>query len=125
MGLSTYARNGIANGFVNGVPFVVPVQCFSLHDGNPGDEGTNAATTLIGTDEERAQATSSDATTGSTTSTGDPATWSITETATITYLGQHDAFSGGNWLGAIVVDQPVTVADGDIVTLSSFTATVV
>ena len=38
MGLSTYARNGIANGFVNGVPFVVPVQCFSLHDGNPGDE---------------------------------------------------------------------------------------
>ena len=62
----------------------------------PGDEGTNAATTLIGTDEERAQATSSDATTGSTTSTGDPATWSITEAATITYLGQHDAFSGGN-----------------------------
>ena len=94
MGLSTYSRNGIANGFINGVPFVVPRQCFSLHDGNPAT-GTNAATTLIGTDEERAQVTSSDATTGSTASTGDPATWSITEAATITYLGQHDVRSPG------------------------------
>ena len=34
MGLSTYSRNGIANGFINGVPSSCPSNA-SLHDGNP------------------------------------------------------------------------------------------
>lgn len=123
MGLSEYARNGIVNGVFTNAPFVVPVVAASLHNGNPGDEGTNAAATLVSADSDRAQITSAAADGGTAASTGDPATWHITEAGTITYLGLHDAFSGGNWLGMTPVDQPTQVADGDTVTLSTFSGT--
>lgn len=126
MPLSTYARDGIANGVVNNTPFVVPVLCATLHDGDPGSAtGTNAATTLVDTEEDRAQIVSSASSNGVASSTGETTTWTVEEATTLTHIGLHDAFSAGNWMGAEQLDQPVQVADGDVVTLSSFTFTVV
>ena len=125
MPISTYARNGIANGFMNNTPFVVPVVCGTLHDGDPGyATGTNAATTLVDTEEDRSQIFSAAAVNGVTTSTGETE-WTIEETTltTLTHIGTHDAFSGGNWLGSEPLDQPVQVIDGDVVALASFTFT--
>ena len=124
MPISTYLRNGIANGVMNNQALVVPVFCGTLHDGDPGfATGSNAATTLVNTVEDRAQITSAAAVNGVVSSTGEPATWTIEEATTLTHLGTYDAFSAGNWLGSEPLDQPVTVADGDTVTLSAFTFT--
>lgn len=120
MGASTYLRNGIVDSVLRNQPLVVPVFCGSLHDSNPGDDGANAATSLVNTVEDRAQITSSASVDGFGASTGDPATWEVEEATTITHLGAHDAFTAGNWLGAVPVAQPVTVADGDVVHLASF-----
>lgn len=123
MGLSEYAKNGQADTLWGGQPFVVPTVAASLHNGNPGDEGTNATSTLISADSDRAQITCAAADGGTAASTGDPATWHITEAGTVTYIGLHDAFSGGNWLGMTPVDTPAQVADGDIVKLTTFSGT--
>jgi len=123
MSLSAYARNGIVDGLLRNQPFVVPVFCGSLHDGNPGVEGGSAAGTLVDTEEERGQIVSAASSNGIGNSTGDGATWVATEATTITYIGFHDAFTSGNWLGAEPLAQPVQVADGDTITLSTFTAT--
>lgn len=123
MGISTYLRNGTVNGWVNNQPLVVPTFCASLHDGNPTDEGTNAATTLIDTEEDRSQITATDAASGTATGTGDPAKWTVEEHTTLTNIGYHDAIAAGNFLGQSPVDQPVEVFDGDIVHLALFSVT--
>ena len=122
MGFSAYLRNGVTDSILRNQPLVVPVFAVSLHDSDPGDEGTSAASSLVSTEEERAQVTASASMDGLGQSTGDPATWEITEASstTITYIGGHDAFTSGNWLGAAQVAQPVTVVDGDVVHLASF-----
>lgn len=123
MSLSAYARNGIVDGLLRNQPFVVPVLCGSLHDGDPLIEGGSAAGTLIDTAVERAPITSSAAVSGSSANTGDPASWEIEESTTITHIGLHDALTSGNWLGREPVAQPVQVADGDTVRLTTFTVT--
>lgn len=121
MGLSTYARNGMVNGVLTNTPFVVPVVCASLYDSDPDeDDGSNAATALVATESARSQVTSASAVDGTGTSTGDPATWVVTEATTITHVGCYDAASSGNWLGSERVDQPTAVADGDTVKLLTF-----
>ncbi len=120
MGASEYLRDGIVNSVLRNQPLVVPIFCGSLHDGDPGDDGGNAVASQVNSVEDRAQITSSASTDGVGASTGDPATWEVEEATTITHLGAHDAITGGNWLGAAQVAQPVTVADGDTVTLASF-----
>lgn len=120
MGLSAYARNGVVAGILNNTPFVVPVWCGSLHAGDPGVEGTNAVATLVDTEEERSQITCAAPVNGVGSSTGDPATWDVTGSATITHAGFHDAFSGGNWMGREPLAQPVQVANGDVVKLATF-----
>lgn len=121
MGASTYLNEGIGDSVTRNQPLVVPGFFASLYEGNPGDDGDNAVTTLIDAVEERSQITFAANVDGVNASTGDPATWEIEEAATISYLGVHDASTAGNWLGAVTVAQPVTVADGDVVTLASFT----
>lgn len=120
MGASTYLRNGITDSILRNQALVVPVFCGSLHKTNPGDDGTNAVTSLVNTVEDRSQITSAASVDGLGASTGDPATWEVEEATTITHLGVSDAFTAGNWLGAVPLAQPVTVADGDVVTLASF-----
>lgn len=125
MPISTYARTGIANGVMNNTPFVVPVVCGTLHTADPEPAtGTNQGTTLVDTEEGRAQIFSSAAATGTTTSTGET-TWTIAEPTltTLTHIGIHDAFTAGNWLGSEQLDQPVEVVDGDVVSLTAFTFT--
>lgn len=120
MGASTYLRNGITDSILRNQPLVVPVFCGSLHDSNPGDDGGSAVTSLVNTVEDRSQITAAASVDGLGASTGDPATWEVEEATTITHVGFSDAFTAGNWLGTVPVNQPVTVADGDIVTLASF-----
>lgn len=123
MSLSAYARNGLVNTILRNTPLVVPVFAASLHDGDPLIEGGSAAGTLIDTAVERAPITSSAAVNGNGANTGDPASWEIEESTTITHIGLHDALASGNWLGREPVAQPVQVADGDTVRLTTFTVT--
>lgn len=121
MSLSAYARNGLVNTLLRNTPFVVPVLCASLHDADPLIEGGSAAGTVIDTTSERAPITSAAAVNGVGSNTGDPATWDVREATTITHVGLHDALISGNWLGREPVTQPVQVADGDTVRLTTFT----
>ncbi len=123
MSLSAYARNGLVNTLLRNTPMVVSVFAASLHDGDPLIEGGSAAATLIDTSTERAPITSSSSSGGAASNTGDPASWDIEESTTITHIGLHDALSSGNWLGREPVTQPVQVADGDVVRLTTFTVT--
>ena len=121
MGLSEYARTGIVDGVLRNQPFVVPVVCASLYDNDPVEEdGSSAATYLVGTEEARSQVTCAAAVDGEGSSTGDPAEWVVTESTTATYVGFYDALTSGNWLGSVRVDQPTSVADGDTVKLLTF-----
>lgn len=121
MALSEYARTGIVDGVLRNDPFVVPVVCASLYDGDPNeDDGSTAATYLVATEEPRSQVTSAAAVDGVATSTGDPAEWVTTESTTVTHVGFYDAATSGNWLGSVRVDQPTAVADGDTVKLLTF-----
>ena len=120
MAASELLRNGVVNSVLRNQPLVVPIFAASLHDADPGDDGDNATPSQVDCVENRSQITSATAVDGLGSSTGDPATWEVEEPATLTYLGTHDAISSGNWLGSAQISQPVTVADGDTVTLASF-----
>lgn len=121
MGFSETIRNGIADGIGRNQWPSMPVLCGTIHKGDPDDDGTNAATTIADTQVDRAQITSAAAVDGVESSTGDPATWVMEEGATLTHLGLHNAFSGGTFVGATELDQQATVAEGDTVSLLSFT----
>lgn len=124
MGLSTYARNGIVDGLQRNTPFVVPVWCGSIHDLDPGIEGASATETLIATETDRSQITMAACVDGESTATGDPSYWiigAVDGLVTIGYVGLHDQFAAGHWMGREPITQPVQVAEGDKVSLTSFT----
>ena len=121
MGFSVELRNRVADAINRNTPLVVPVLAASIYKADPdADDGSNAAAALIDTAEPRSQIAADAASDGVATATGDSTSWEVEEGTTLTHVGLHDAISGGTWLGSERVDQPVQVADGDVVSLASY-----
>lgn len=117
MPLLEHLRNGIVDSITRNKPLVVPVLAGALHDGVPG---TSAADNQVDVEQDRAQITSAEAVDGVAVNTGADATWVSEESTIVTHMSFHDATSGGNPLAYELLDQPVTVADGDTIALATF-----
>lgn len=117
IGISPYLANGWAS-TVRNTPFVISMTAVQLYVGDPGSSTDNLNTSAVTTRVQANFAAPTTVTEGQrVATTGAPPQWTMTAPETLQYIRVYDALTGGNLLWTARLNQPATVADGDIYTL--------
>jgi hypothetical protein len=118
VGLATVAT---ANAWLNtlrGTTFATTVTPFvQAHTADPGSAGTTSVSTGVAT----RQALSFAAASGGSMSLSSSPSWTATGADTITHISVWGASTAGTWYANAALTASKTVANGDTLTLSTFT----
>lgn len=116
-GLITAHANAWLN-MIKGTAYTAPVGSYvKLHTAGPGAAAATAASAVT----TRVIVAWTTSTVGSLVMSGTAPSWSMTGAETITDISLWDAITTGNALWTVQLTAPKTVANGDTLTLSTFT----
>jgi hypothetical protein len=103
-------RNDVLDKVLRGVDFTSPSPLYlSLHDGDPGTNGSNE----LSASPYARQETAFDAASGGQCVNSNQETFDIGESTTVSHVGLWDASTGGNFLWRGTLDLNKNVEDGD------------
>ena len=104
----------LAATFNPAAPFSIPGVYLQLHTGLPGAAGT--ANVLADTDRQPVAFSAADD--GTITTAGAAAEYLIGDDGTVTHGSLWTALESGTWFWNVIATHPVTVVEGDVLTLS-------
>lgn len=114
LGPSSWVINSMWDAVFTGIPFVVNQVYVQFHTADPGSGGGSNIVAL----DRQAAFFERDAD-GHWRTAGAPLEVAIdVADVTITHISLHDALTSGNWIANMVGNQPISVVEGDLLTLS-------
>lgn len=114
LGPSDWTINSMWDAVFTGIPFVVNQVYVQFHTADPGSGGTSNVVAI----DRQAAFFERDAD-GHWRTAGAPMEVAIdVPDVTITHISLHDALTSGNWIANMVGNQPISVVEGDLLTLS-------
>lgn len=114
LGPSDWTINSMWDAVFTGIPFVVNQVYVQFHTADPGSGGTSNVVAI----DRQAAFFERDAD-GHWRTAGAPMEVAIdVPDVTITHISLHDALTSGNWIANLVGNQPISVVEGDLLTLS-------
>ena len=114
LGPSDWTINSMWDAVFVGIPFVVNQVYVQFHTADPGTGGTSNVVAI-----DRQAAFFERDTDGHWRTAGAPMEIAIdVPDVTITHISLHNALTSGDWIANMVGNQPISVVEGDLLTLS-------
>lgn len=114
LGASAWTVNSMWDAALCGIPFVVNQPYVQFHSADPGSGGNSNIVAI-----DRQAAVFERVSDGVWRTAGAPLEVPIdVPDVTITHISIHNALDDGDWMGNLVGNQPISVVEGDLLTLS-------
>lgn len=114
IGASDWVVNAMWDAVFVGIPFVVNQVYVGFHTADPGSGGASNVVAI-----DRQAAFFERDTDGHWRTAGAPMEVAVdVADATITHISLHNAATSGDWIANMVGNQPISVVEGDLLTLS-------